>query len=107
MGRSPSRLLQKLRAQHQALDLVGAAFDLVGIVREVDVPDGPRLSTVDEPFSFKSLINVTVSPSASCAPLESLTLMSMRCFPFGMITRRSLLPSPLVGEGGADEVRVG
>src|SRR5882762_458571 len=35
----PSRLLQKLRAQHQALDLVGAAFDLVFIVSEVDVPD--------------------------------------------------------------------
>ena len=37
----------------------------------------PRLSTVDELFSFKSLISVTLSPSASCAPLESLTLMSM------------------------------
>jgi hypothetical protein len=35
-----SRLLQKLRAQHQALDLVGAAFDLVLIVGEVD--DGLR-----------------------------------------------------------------
>jgi len=35
----PSRLLQKLRAQHQALDLVGAAFDLVGIVGEVNASD--------------------------------------------------------------------
>ena len=34
----PSRL-QERRAQHQALDLVGAAFDFVGIVREVDVLD--------------------------------------------------------------------
>src|SRR5882762_8081445 len=50
MGKSPtpfrrtlttflSRLLQKLRAQHQALDLVGAAFDLVGIVGEVNAFD--------------------------------------------------------------------
>ena len=38
-GHSPSRLLQKLRAQHQAFDLVGAAFDLVFIVGEVDVLD--------------------------------------------------------------------
>ena len=35
----PLRLLQELRAQHQALDLVGAAFDFVGIVGEMDVPD--------------------------------------------------------------------
>ena len=34
-----SRLLQKFGAQHQALDLVGAAFDLVGVVGEVDVLD--------------------------------------------------------------------
>jgi hypothetical protein len=27
----------QLRAQHQALDLVGAAFDLVGIVGEADI----------------------------------------------------------------------
>jgi hypothetical protein len=48
----PSRFLQKLRPQHQALDLVGAAFDFVRVVGEVDVPDNvPRLSTVDEPFS--------------------------------------------------------
>src|ERR1700682_870918 len=33
------RLLQKLRAQHQALDLVGAAFDLVGVVGEVNAFD--------------------------------------------------------------------
>jgi hypothetical protein len=41
MGRvsTPSRLLQKLRPQHQALDLVGAAFDFVRIVGEVNVPD--------------------------------------------------------------------
>jgi hypothetical protein len=37
----------------------------------------PRLSAVDEPFSFKSLISVTVSPSASCAPLESLDVHVM------------------------------
>ena len=37
----------------------------------------PRLSTVDEPFSLRSLISVTLSPSASSAPFESLTLMSM------------------------------
>jgi hypothetical protein len=35
----PSRLPQELRAQHQALDLVGAAFDFVRVVGEVDVPD--------------------------------------------------------------------
>src|SRR6202022_278059 len=35
----PSRLLQELRPQHEALDLVGAAFDLVFIVGEMDVPD--------------------------------------------------------------------
>src|SRR5882724_956981 len=35
----PSRLLQKLRAQHQALDLVGAAFDLVSVVGEMNTPD--------------------------------------------------------------------
>ena len=34
-----SRLLQELRAQHQALDLVGAALDLVGIVGEVNASD--------------------------------------------------------------------
>lgn len=34
-----SRLLQKFRLQHQALDLVGAAFDLVFIVGQVDVLD--------------------------------------------------------------------
>ena len=35
----PSHLLQKLRAQHQALDLVGAAFDFVFIIGKVDVLD--------------------------------------------------------------------
>src|ERR1700682_3364033 len=35
----PSPLLQKLRAQHQALDLVGAAFDLVFVVGEVNILD--------------------------------------------------------------------
>ena len=35
----PFRLPQKLRPQHQALDLVGAGFDLVIIVGEVNVPD--------------------------------------------------------------------
>jgi len=39
IGAGSSRLLQKLHAQHQALDLVGAAFDFVGIVGEVDVLD--------------------------------------------------------------------
>lgn len=38
VSRSPSRL-KELRAQHQAFDLVGAAFDFVRIVREVDVFD--------------------------------------------------------------------
>jgi hypothetical protein len=39
-----SRLLQELRAQRQALDLVGAAFDLVGVVGEVNAFDhGPAL----------------------------------------------------------------
>src|SRR3954471_7034168 len=37
----------------------------------------PRFSTVEEPLSLRSLISVTLSPSASSAPLESLTLMSM------------------------------
>src|SRR6267142_7073547 len=37
----------------------------------------PRLSTVDEPFSFRSFMSVTLSPSASSAPFESLALMSM------------------------------
>ena len=35
----PSRLLQKLRPQHQAFDPVGSAFDLVGVVGEVNAPD--------------------------------------------------------------------
>src|SRR5450432_3319205 len=39
VGQIASRLLQKLRAQHQALDLVGAAFDFVFIVGEMDAPD--------------------------------------------------------------------
>src|SRR5712672_3476046 len=34
-----SRLLQKLGAQHQAFDLVGAALDFVGAVGEVNVLD--------------------------------------------------------------------
>src|ERR1700682_3095760 len=33
------RLLQELRAQHQALDLVGAALDLIGVVGEVNAFD--------------------------------------------------------------------
>jgi hypothetical protein len=37
--RFPSRLLQELRAQHQALDLVGTAFDFVGVVGEVNASD--------------------------------------------------------------------
>jgi hypothetical protein len=79
----PSRLLQKLRPQHQALDLVGAAFDLVFMsVKWMFLITVPRLSTVHEPFSFGSLISVTLSPSASSAPLESLTLISMRQYPF-------------------------
>src|ERR1700738_3415549 len=36
----------------------------------------PCFSTVDEPFSFKSLISVTLSPSASSAPFESLMVRS-------------------------------
>ena len=39
MERDDSRLLQKLRAQHQALDLVGAALDLVFVIGEMNVPD--------------------------------------------------------------------
>src|SRR5712675_331376 len=58
----------------------------------------PRLSTVDEPFSFRSLISVTLSPSASSAPFESLTLMSMRWLSF--MRKSGAFPSPLVGEGG-------
>jgi len=34
-----SRLLQELRAQHQALDLVGTALDFVGVVGEVNASD--------------------------------------------------------------------
>src|SRR5216683_8002954 len=56
----------------------------------------PRLSTVDEPFSFRSLISVTLSPSASSAPLESLTLMSMRWLSF-CDERLRLFSLPLVG----------
>src|SRR5262249_49424175 len=37
--RKPLRLLQKLRAQHQTLDLFGVALDLVGTVAETDVLD--------------------------------------------------------------------
>src|SRR5947199_2483123 len=63
----------------------------------------PRFSTVDEPFSFRSLISVTLSPSASSAPLESLTLMSMEC-PFSETEARASSFSPPVrrspGEGG-------
>lgn len=35
----PSRLPQKLRPRRQAPDLVGAAFDLVFVVGEMDIPD--------------------------------------------------------------------
>jgi hypothetical protein len=38
-GKIPSRLPQKLRPQHQALDLVGTAFDLVFIVGEMNASD--------------------------------------------------------------------
>src|SRR5450631_4015149 len=55
----------------------------------------PRLSTVDEPFSFRSLISVTLSPSASSAPLESLSLMSMRVVLCD--ERLRLFSFPLVG----------
>src|SRR5450755_5187351 len=55
----------------------------------------PRLSTVEEPFSFRSFINVTLSPSASSAPLESLTLMSMRVVLCD--ERLRLFSLPLVG----------
>ncbi|CDX23607.1 hypothetical protein MPLB_300008 [Mesorhizobium sp. ORS 3324] len=36
-GAPHSRLLQKLRLQHQALHLLGVAFDLAGIAVEADV----------------------------------------------------------------------
>ena len=36
---SASRLLQELRAQHQALDLVGTPLDLIGVVGEVNASD--------------------------------------------------------------------
>jgi hypothetical protein len=38
----------------------------------VNAPDhGATLHTVEEPFSLRALISVTLSPSASNAPLES------------------------------------
>src|SRR6266480_294777 len=52
----------------------------------------PRLSTVEEPFSFKSLISVTLSPSASSAPFESLTLMSIVISLVRNYSARLLLP---------------
>ena len=76
MGRSPSRLLQKFCSQHQALDLVGAAFDFVGIVREVDVLDhGAALEHGGRPLQLQVLDQRDgVALGELCA---ALTLMSM------------------------------
>jgi hypothetical protein len=56
--RGPSlRLLQELRPQHQALELVGAAFDLVRIVGEVNVPD--HGAALEHSYEFPEGSNLT------------------------------------------------
>ena len=40
-------------------------------VRRIDLTFVPRLMTIDEPFTLRSLITVTASPSKSSAPLLS------------------------------------
>ena len=108
MSRSPSRLLQELRAQHQAFDLVGAAFDFVRIVREVDVFDhgaalghGGRalqLQVLDQRdgVAFGELCAVGV-PDLDVDVMLLLGLVAKRSSSFSPCGRRCL------AEGKADE----
>jgi hypothetical protein len=96
-----SRLLQKLRPQHQALDLVGASFDLVGVVGEMDVSDhGAALQHRGGALQLEVLNQRdAVALGESCA-VGIPDLISIWVESFVRNAERAL-PFPLVGEGGA------
>ncbi len=77
-----SSFFQELDAQHEALDLVVAAINFVFIVGEANGRNlGPALQRlVPAPFTFKSLIRMTESPSFSTVPLLSFTSMGLTSF---------------------------
>ena len=74
-----SRLLQELRAQHQALDLVGAAFDFVGVVGEVNASDhGAALEHSGRTLQLQILDQRNAVASASSALLDGFLLRISR-----------------------------
>ena len=74
-----SHLLQELRAQHQALDLVGAAFDFVGVVGEVNASDhGAALQHRGGALQLQILDQRNAVASASSALLDGFLLRISR-----------------------------